>query len=275
MASICSAYFFSTSLRLSFIVGVSSSSSARQLRLQQVELLDLLDAGELLVHACRSRAWIRSCTSCGRGQAGVVAERDVVVLRELLDVLLVDHDEHHQVRPLVADHHRVGDVGRELQVVLQLAGRDVLAAGRDDDVLHPVGDVEVAVVVDEADVAGVQPAVGVDRLGRLLGLVQVAHEDVRPAHQDLAGAFGRCAPRCTAPAGRCCPGCMPSRGMSVRGAAGFGHAPDLAHRHAQRQVPADQVGRDRRRAGDEADATRCMPIMRLRTLFSTSQRASW
>jgi hypothetical protein len=55
--------------------------------------------------------------------------------------------------------HRVGHVRRELELVLPLAGRDVLAAGRDDDVLHPVGDVEVAVVVDPADVAGVQPAV--------------------------------------------------------------------------------------------------------------------
>jgi hypothetical protein len=64
--------------------------------------------------------------------------------------------------------------GRELELVLALAGRDVLAPGRDDDVLHAVGDAEVPVGVDRADVAGVQPALGVDRLGGLLGLVQVA-----------------------------------------------------------------------------------------------------
>ena len=42
--------------------------------------------------------------------------------------------------------------------------------------------VHVAVLVDLADVAGVQPAVGVDRLGGLLGQVAVAgHHDRRSA----------------------------------------------------------------------------------------------
>jgi hypothetical protein len=51
MASICGAYFFSTSLRLSFMVGVSSSSSALSWVSSRKNFLDLLDAGELLVHA--------------------------------------------------------------------------------------------------------------------------------------------------------------------------------------------------------------------------------
>ena len=34
----------------------------------------------------------------------------------------------------------------------------VLAAGGDDDVLHPIGDAHEALVVDAADIAGVQPA---------------------------------------------------------------------------------------------------------------------
>ena len=46
--------------------------------------------------------------------------------------------------------------------------------------------VQVAVVVDLADVAGVQPAVGVDRLGGLLGQVAVAAHHDSAADQHLA-----------------------------------------------------------------------------------------
>ena len=52
-----------------------------------------------------------------------------------------------------------------LEAVLEVGGRDVLAARGDDDVLLAAGDVEEAVLVDAADVAGVQPAVD-DRLAR-------------------------------------------------------------------------------------------------------------
>ena len=45
---------------------------------------------------------------------------------------------------------------------------------------------QVAVVVELADVAGVEPAVGVDRLARLLGHVAVAGRDERAADQHLA-----------------------------------------------------------------------------------------
>ena len=61
--------------------------------------------------------------------------------------------------------------------LLDLDAVDVLAAA-DDHVLLAVGDEEEALVVEVADVAGVEPAVGVDRLGGGLGLVPVAgHED--------------------------------------------------------------------------------------------------
>ena len=50
-------------------------------------------------------------------------------------------------------------VGEQL---LDLGGAHVLAAP-DDDVLHPVGDGEVALGVEHADVAGPEPPVRVDR----------------------------------------------------------------------------------------------------------------
>src|SRR3954454_8030637 len=63
-----------------------------ELGLEQEELLHLLDARELLVDALDLR--LDQFLDFARArQAGVVAERHVVVLRELLDVLLVDHHD--------------------------------------------------------------------------------------------------------------------------------------------------------------------------------------
>jgi hypothetical protein len=56
-----------------------------------------------------------------------------------------------------------------------------------DDLLHPVHDVQVAVGIGVADIAGVEPAVGLDGVGRRLGLVQVAEHHLGAAHQHLAG----------------------------------------------------------------------------------------
>ena len=52
-----------------------------------------------------------------------------------------------------------------LSSAFEVLRRDVLAAGGDDQVLLAVGDAQEALGVELADVAGVQPAVGVDRLG--------------------------------------------------------------------------------------------------------------
>ena len=74
--------------------------------------------------------WISSWISRGAAQAGEIGEGHSVVLGELLDVLVIDHDEAGEIWPLVADHHRIGDVGREFELVLDLGRRDVLAARR-------------------------------------------------------------------------------------------------------------------------------------------------
>ena len=72
------------------------------------------------------------------------------------------------------------------QLALDL-GRVHVEPAVDEHVLEPVGDVEVAVCVHYADVAGVQPAVGVDRLGRLVGIVEIADHHVVAAYHHLAG----------------------------------------------------------------------------------------
>ena len=83
------------------------------------------------------------------------------------------------------DDRDLGDAGHAQQQLLDLERADVLAAA-DDDVLLAVDDREVAVVVEHADVAGREPAVGVERLGGDRG-IGVAGEQVGPAAVDLAG----------------------------------------------------------------------------------------
>ena len=94
--------------------------------------------------------------------------------------------ERRRERPPVADDDRLRDVLRRLEVVLEVLRGDVLAAGRDDDVLLAVGDLDEAVVVDLGDVARVEPAVGVEHLGRRGGILVVAAEDRVAADQELA-----------------------------------------------------------------------------------------
>ena len=82
--------------------------------------------------------------------------------------LCEDDDRGHRLLPLgvlAADHGRVDDLGVAQQHLLDLGRDDVLAAA-DDHVVDPVLDVEEAFLVDAAEVAGVQPAVGVGAAGR-------------------------------------------------------------------------------------------------------------
>ena len=73
-----------------------------------------------------------------------------------------------------------------LELLLDVRRGHVLAGGVDDQLLLAVDDPQVAVVVECADVAGGQPAVGVDRLGGALGLVAVAGHHDLAADQHLA-----------------------------------------------------------------------------------------
>ncbi len=66
-------------------------------------------------------------------------------------------------------------------------GRVHVEPAADVHVLEPVGDSEVTAVVQPADVAGMQPAVRVDRLSRGGRVVEVPEHHVRPAEQDLPG----------------------------------------------------------------------------------------
>src|SRR5690606_39319411 len=72
---------------------------------------------------------------------------------------------------------------------LDLLGIDVLPTA-DDHVLDPVHDGEIAVFVETADIAGVQPAVD-DGLGGFLRPVQIAAHHRRSGDDDLTVLAGR------------------------------------------------------------------------------------
>ena len=87
------------------------------------------------------------------------------------------HDERlaDLAEPLVgnADDRGLRDRRVLAQHLLDLGGVAVEAAD-DEHVLAAIRDAQEALLVEHADVAGVQPAVGVDRLGRRGGILEVA-----------------------------------------------------------------------------------------------------
>src|SRR5919204_1455913 len=213
---------------------------------QDRELLDLLDARELDVGGLDALA-------DGGEHALVGGER---LERDVLDALLlspgrgevaVEDDQGGVVRPGVADAARLADErARRLQRRLDVGRRHVLAGRADDELLLAVDDAHVAVLVDLGDVAGVQPAVRVDRLPRELWLVAVAQHDDPAAHEQLAvfaevelDVRRRRADR---------PDLDAPRRVDRAGAAGLRHPPQLGERHADRVEELDHLDRGRGRA---------------------------
>jgi hypothetical protein len=74
--------------------------------------------------------------------------------------------------------------------VLDALGRNVLALGELEHVLAAVDDREAAQRVDGADVARVEPAVGVDGFAGFRFVAEVLAEARGAAHEDLAAGEG-------------------------------------------------------------------------------------
>jgi hypothetical protein len=103
--------------------------------------------------------------------------------------LAVDGDERADERLSVTDDEALVDEGMGPEPVLQDGGRDVLAAGRHEDLLLAAGDADESLVVDLADVAGVEPAavvLAVEDLRRGGVVVPVAAEDLGAPEEELA-----------------------------------------------------------------------------------------
>jgi len=73
----------------------------------------------------------------------------------------------------VAHADRLLDVRGELELVLEVLGREERGVGQAPDVLGPVDDLEVPVAIEEAGVTGVDPAV-LQGLPRRLGVLEIA-----------------------------------------------------------------------------------------------------
>jgi hypothetical protein len=58
-------------------------------------------------------------------------------------------------------------------------------------VLAAIRDAQKHLLVEHADVTGVQPAVGVDRLGRRGGILEIADHTLKPAHEHFTGLVRR------------------------------------------------------------------------------------
>ena len=69
------------------------------------------------------------------------------------------NDNADKIGPLVTIDHRLGDLVLQGQHAFDALRSDIVALVVDDDVLLAVGDDEMAVLVEMADVAGVEPAV--------------------------------------------------------------------------------------------------------------------
>jgi hypothetical protein len=109
------------------------------------------------------------------------------LLRPRCDRVRVERDqERDEVARLADDQRLAGERAERLELALDVGRRDVLAARRLDQVLLAVGDAQVALVVQLADVAGAEePVLGHD-LGGLLGQVVVATHDRHTLDHDLA-----------------------------------------------------------------------------------------
>ncbi len=74
--------------------------------------------------------------------------------RFFLDAREIYDDEHRSEFSRVADDHRVGDQRRRFQQVFDRRRRDKFSARRLQQLFLAIGDDEVAVFIDSADIAG-------------------------------------------------------------------------------------------------------------------------
>ncbi|GBD42535.1 hypothetical protein HRbin39_01929 [bacterium HR39] len=111
--------------------------------------------------------------------------RQAAGTRQRGEELRIGDDQRHQIRPPVAEDDGLGDLGFEAEDALHLLGRDVVAAGIDDDVLLAVGDAQISVRIQHAHITRVQPA-ALQRLGGGDRIPEIALHDVGAAHEDLA-----------------------------------------------------------------------------------------
>src|SRR5262249_24465435 len=124
------------------------------------------------------------CIICGKLLVRGVGK--VSPLRPVTDRLQVNVDKGGHKRPVVAERNRLFDVREKFELVLDEFRRKQLAASEPSDILGAVENLELAVAVKKAGIAGVDPTVRPLCLGRCFGVLIIALEGARAAEQDLA-----------------------------------------------------------------------------------------
>ena len=97
----------------------------------------------------------------------------------------IGRQQRRQVRLAVTEDDGLGNELVEFELVLDGLRSDVLAAGRDDDLLFTVDDVDKTLVIDMGDVAGLELAVFEYLCGRLL-VFEIAFHDLGALDQQLS-----------------------------------------------------------------------------------------
>ena len=159
--------------------------------------------------------------------------------------------------------------GMREQEGLDLRGGHVLAAHL-EHVLEPAHEREPALVVEPAEVAGVEPALGVDRERRLLGILVIADEAGRAAHEDLAGRVGW---QVLAGLGVDDPELRARRtgGRSSSGAARAGRSYGRSRR--SRRIPCSRTRRPASRTAAAPASAAASPASRRRSRVAASSRS--
>ena len=138
--------------------------------------------------------WVRGRSGSGHDgrAADLLVRREPLVRRRhdrILERRVIEEQDRvdAQVGPeRPADDRRVLDARVVAQDRLEVLGVHLLPVGQREHVLLAAAEREHAVGREGTEIAGVVPAVGVDRGGGRLGVLPVAGEAPRPAGQDLA-----------------------------------------------------------------------------------------
>src|SRR6516165_2813607 len=114
------------------------------------------------------------------------AVSDALAFGPCADRLAVDGYHRRDEWPVVAERDRFADERAEFELVLDELRRERLATVELADVLGAIDDHQVAARIDEAGVAGAQPAVCRHSVAGRLRLLVIALEHAGRAHQHLA-----------------------------------------------------------------------------------------
>ena len=214
---------------------------AVNLRVRQQRIMR--EIGVYLLHAICDQLVHRRLTR----QIGIAAIRKIATLGPVADGFHVDIDERVAACLAVAKSHRFLDEREELQFVLDVLGREHRAIGHAADIFCAVNDLQVAVGVEEAGVAGMKVTLCINSLGGIFGSLVVLDHQTRRADQHLAtlsnlhfNVLHRLTDRIEFDV---------TRALHADGDACFGHAVQLLQINANRTVEIEQVGADRLATG--------------------------